>query len=611
MALDTTSETAPEATPEEDLAILKLRDLRRTIAPAGRVSRAQWTTLTERALVELWESALLDQGVIGEPKGLALAAVGSLGRRDCGPESDIDLVLLHDGGVHLELRDGIQGLADALWYPIWDSHIELDHSVRSLKECRGIAKTDLKASLGLLDIRRIAGDRALVEKATSAILADWRSGARLRFDEIAEDQTERRRRFGRLAYLIEGDIKEAAGGLRDGILIRALVASWLAERPAIEYEDSYEFLLDVRDALASVSHRHNHVLRLGYQDEVAELLGFTGESGQDPADELLMHIAQAARTIRAAYADTLRRAKGSLRTPERPRFQPRLVRGRVVPPYLEELAPGVGERSGELVLTSTANPADPRVLFSIMRVAAERDLPVRPATLQHLERAGAGRELSFRWQLGEAWPRWARQDFEAVLETGQNQVGVWELLDIAGLFTQLVPVWEEIRNLPQRSVIHRHTVDRHQIEAMSLLPGVSSLGLSMNELRPRRRTALLLATLFHDIGKRPGYPDHAENGAVMIPDILVPMGYEQAVIDDVVVLVRHHLLLGGLATSADPEEPETWALISDAVNGDAELLTCLHLLTQADASSCKPEAWDQWKATLVANLVSNTRGSLA
>ena len=82
-------------------------------------------------------------------------------------------------------------------------------------------------------------------------------------------------------------------------------------------------------------------------------------------------------------------------------------------------------------------------------------------------------------------------------------------------------------------------------------------------------------------------------------------------IDDVVVLVRHHLLLGGLATSADPEDPETWELISAAVNGDAELLTCLHLLTQADASSCKPEAWDQWKAILVANLVANTRGSLA
>lgn len=611
MALDTTSETAPETTPEDDLAILHLRDLRRAITPAGRVSRAQWTTITERALVELWESALLDQGVMGEPKGLALAAVGSLGRRDCGPESDIDLVLLHDGGVHLELRDGIQGLADALWYPIWDSHIELDHSVRSLKECRGIAKTDLKASLGLLDIRRIAGDRTLVEKATSEILADWRSGARLRFDEIAEDQTERRRRFGRLAYLIEGDIKEAAGGLRDGILIKALVASWLAERPAIEYEDSYEFLLDVRDALASVSHRHNHVLRLSYQDEVAEILGFTGASGQDPADELLMSIAQAARTIRAAYTDTLRRARGSLRNPERTRFQPRLVRGRVVPPYLEELAPGVGERSGELVLTSTANPADPRVLFSLMRVAAERDSPIRPATLQHVERAGAGRELSFRWQLGEAWPRWARQDFEAVLESGRNQVGVWELLDIAGLFTQLVPVWEEIRNLPQRSVIHRHTVDRHQIEALSLLPGVHSLGKSMNQLRPRLRTALLLATLFHDIGKRPGHPDHAERGAQMLPDILAPMGYEQTVVEAAVVLVRHHLLLGGLATSADPEDPATWALISQAVNADAELLTCLHLLTQADASSCKPEAWDQWKAILVANLVANTRGSLA
>ena len=592
-------------------AILQLRELRRTVAPVGRESRTQWTTQTEKALVQLWEGALAEQGVHEEPQGLALAAVGSLGRRDCGPESDIDLVLLHDGKPHRELKDGLQGLADSLWYPIWDSHMELDHSVRSLAGCRGIAKADLAASLGLLDVRRVAGDRELVEDATSRILADWRSGARQRFSELIDEQVSRRRQFGRLAYLIEGDIKEAAGGLRDALLIKAMVASWLTERPAIAYEPAYEFLLNVRDALASLTHRHNHVLRMEHQDDVAALLGFTGETGQDPADELLMEIAQAARTIRAAYTETSRRAQSNLQPPERSRFKPRMVRGRLAPPILQEVAPGVAENSGELVLASSGNPADPRLLLATARAAAERDLPIRLATLQHLEQAGAGRELAYRWKLGEAWPDWAREDFEAILACERAQITVWEFMDIAGLLTELVPVWQEIRNLPQRSVIHRHTVDRHQIEVVSRIPRMTSGDVALNDLSRGRRSALLLSAMFHDIGKRPGHPEHAQRGAEMIPGILTPMGYEQEVIDDVVVLTRHHLLLGDLATSADPEEPCTWEVISRAVNGDPELLACLHMLTQADASSCKPEAWDAWKASLVANLVRNTRVSLA
>ncbi len=596
---------------EEQLEILRLRDLRRAVDPVGSESRTQWTTQTERALVQLWENALAQQGVHEDPEGLALAAVGSLGRRDCGPESDIDLVLFHDGKAHHELAGGLQGLADALWYPIWDSHIELDHSVRSLAECRGIAKADLAASLGLLDIRRIAGDRELVEDATSRILADWRAGARQRFSELIDEQVSRRRQFGRLAYLIEGDIKEAAGGMRDALLIKAMVASWLTERPAIAYEPAYEFLLDVRDALTSVTRRHNNVLRMENQDEVAALLGFTGASGQDPADELLMAIAQAARTIRAAYTETARRAQSNLQPAQRSLFKPRLVRGRLAPPILQEVAPGVSENSGELVLAASGNPADPRLLFAMARVAAERNLPIRLATLQHLEQAGAGWELAYRWKLGEAWPTWAREDFEAILACGRAQITVWEFLDIAGLLTELVPVWEEIRNLPQRSVIHRHTVDRHQFEVVSRIPRVISGGVGLQHLSPRRRSALLLSAMFHDIGKRPGHPEHAERGARMIPEILTPMGYEREIIDDVVALTRHHLLLGDLATSADPEQPNTWDVISRTVNGDVELLACLHLLTQADASSCKPEAWDAWKASLVANLVRNTRASLA
>ena len=588
-------------------SILALRAARREVVPQGAASRAAWAAMTQKAVVELWDGVTADQGLSPQPEGIALAAVGSLGRKDGGPESDLDILIIHDGGKHPELPRGMSGLADALWYPIWDSHVELDHSVRSLGECRGVAKADLKAGLGLLDVRYLAGDPTIVEKATSSILQDWRSAARLRFDSVAEDQVDRRRQFGRLSYLIEGDLKEAAGGMRDALLIKALVASWLAERPALTYEPAYEFLLDVRDALTSVTRRHNNVLRLEFQDDVASLLGFTGETDQDPADELLAAVSDAARTIRAAYADTLRRARRNASTSSNRWLQPRIIRGRVVPPHLTEVAPGVGERSGELVLTAASNPADPRVLLATAKAAASKDLPIRPATLLHMWESGAGRALGE----GGAWPEWARADFETILSAGHPQVSVWESLDIAGIMTELIPAWSLVRNLPQRSAIHRHTVDRHQIEATANLPDLrSASGATLASLTPARRSTLLLATFFHDMGKRPGVPDHSERGAHMMEGILAPMGYSESIITDAARLVHYHLLLGALATSADPEDPDTINLISDAVAGQKELLDCLHLLTQADASSCKPEAWDIWKATLVDQLVGRTYYSL-
>ncbi|MGO1590848.1 MAG: HD domain-containing protein [Ancrocorticia sp.] len=576
-----------------------LREARQGFTP-GAASRRRWSEEIEQALGGLWQEALAGQGVHGPISGIGLAAVGSLARRDAGPQSDLDLVLVHDGGAHPELEGGLEGLSNSLWYPIWDANLELDHSVRSLKDCRGIAKKDLAASMSLLDLRVIAGDNELVDRAASAVLADWRAGARLRFDEVVAEQSERRAQFGRLAYLIEGNLKEAAGGMRDALLIKAVVAAWLAERPSINYDGAYEFLLDVRDALTSVTGRHHNVLRLQYQDEVAQILGFDGIGGTDPADELLAEVSRAARTIRAAYTDVKRRARGSLETAGR-RRGPRLVRGRALPPRLKEVAPGVGELGGELVLTSGASPADPQVLFALAGEAAQSGTPIRLASLAHMYRSGAGTAVAE----SAPWPEWGRRSFERILSSGRNQISVWEALDTAGLLTQMIPPWAEIRNLPQRSAIHKHTVDRHQFEVASIVPDMESIdGQSLAALSPERRSAVLVAAFFHDIGKRPGFPHHAQRGATMIPGILEPMGYPESLRDDVTLLTRHHLLLGDLATSEDPHDPATWATLSDAVGGDAELLICLHLLTQADASSCKPEAWGPWKASLVRQLVN-------
>ena len=160
------------------------------------------TEAVETQLVELYRE------VSGPTEGVALAAVGSLARRELGPRSDIDLVLLHDGK-----HPKINKLADQLWYPLWDSGIRLDHSVRTPAECADVAGRELSAGVGLLDLRAIAGDAALVRRARTALLDTWRGNARKRLPELLSALAERHESFGDAAYLLEPDLKEARGGL--------------------------------------------------------------------------------------------------------------------------------------------------------------------------------------------------------------------------------------------------------------------------------------------------------------------------------------------------------------------------------------------------------------
>jgi [protein-PII] uridylyltransferase len=177
----------------------------------GPHRRAELVELVESRLRQVWEDALAPvPELLVDPTGVALACVGSLARGDCGPASDVDLVLLHDGR---RLRpDDVAALADRVWYPLWDQGLRLDHSVRTARECREVAANDLAAATGLLDLRVVAGDGGLVARTRGHLLDDWRAGARRRLPQILDSLAERAQRFGELAYLLEPDLKEARGG---------------------------------------------------------------------------------------------------------------------------------------------------------------------------------------------------------------------------------------------------------------------------------------------------------------------------------------------------------------------------------------------------------------
>ena len=528
-----------------------------------------------RALADFardWLSGRWVEAAAGEPtSGLALAAVGSIARGDAGPLSDYDLVLLHEGRGRNTTT--VDAFADRLWYPMWDSGITIDHSVRTLAQCRQVAATDLSAAVGLLDLSFVAGDEQVVTAARAALAHDWRANARKRLPEVLEAVSTRHTRMGDCAHLIEPDLKEARGGLRDMTVLRALTAAWLADRPHGEVDAAYLRLLDVRDAVHVVTGRARDRLGREDHDAVAALLGY------DETDRMLTDVSQAARVLAYALDITLRRASQSQRA--------RLLRRGPRRPALEPLGFGLFRHDGEVVLGPGVDPkANPLLALRAALVAARGGMPLAPATLANLA-AGCP-------PLPQPWPADALALFTDLLAAGPGLVSVWEGLDLAGIIEQWIPQWGQVRSRPQHNAVHRHTVDRHSIEAV-----VIAGGLVRDVHRP---DLLLLAALLHDIGKVAGAADHAQVGAPIADQILARLGVGD---DDralVVRLVREHLTLVELATRRDPHDPATHAALAAAVDGSPETLALLRALTEADAIAAGPAAWTDWRAQLVGRL---------
>ncbi|MFH0519142.1 [protein-PII] uridylyltransferase [Streptomyces sp. M41] len=538
------------------------------------------------ALAELtddWLTGLFAAGA-EEVRGVSLVAVGGYGRGELSPRSDLDLLLLHDG------TDGkaVAALADRLWYPVWDLGLALDHSVRTPAEARRTAGEDLKVQLGLLDARHIAGDLGLTAGLRTAVLADWRNQAPRRLPELQELSAERAERQGELQYLLEPDLKEARGGLRDATILRAVAASWLADAPREGLADARRRLLDVRDALHLTTGRATDRLALQEQDQVAAELGLLD------ADTLLRQVYEAARVISYASDVTWREVGRVLRARAvRPRLRAMLGGGK---PGVERspLAEGVVEQDGEVVLARTARPdRDPVLPLRAAAAAAQAGLPLSLHAVRRL--AATVRPLP------TPWPAEAREQLVTLLGSGRPTIDVWEALEAEGLITHFLPDWERVRCRPQRNAVHIWTVDRHLIE--------TAVRASEFTRRVHRPDLLLVAALLHDIGK--GWPgDHSVAGEIIVKDMAARIGFDR---DDVTVLstlVRHHLLLVETATRRDLEDPATVRSVAEAVRTEGTL-ELLHALTEADALATGPAAWSSWRGSLVADLVKRVAAVLA
>ncbi|MGW0751743.1 [protein-PII] uridylyltransferase [Streptomyces sp. NPDC002587] len=540
---------------------------------SGPSRRSALAGLTDEWLNALFTTAVRETGV----RGAALVAVGGYGRGELSPRSDLDLVLLHDGKA--EPR-ALGALADRLWYPVWDLGVALDHSVRTPGEARKTAAEDLKVHLGLLDARPVAGDAGLLAGLRTSVLADWRNQAAKRLPELHALCRERAERAGELRFLLEPDLKEARGGLRDVTALRAVAASWLADAPREGLADARRRLLDARDALHLVTGRATDRLSLQEQDQVAAQLGLLD------ADALLREVYEAARVVAYAGDVTWREVGRVLRArAARPRLRGLLgTRGA---PAVERapLAEGVVESDGEAVLALAARPdRDPVLPLRFGAAAAQAGLPV---SLHALRRLAVQAKA-----LPVPWPAEAREQLLTLLGAGEPTIAVWEAMEAEGLITRLLPDWERVRCRPQRNPVHTWTVDRHLVET-----AVRASALTRRVGRP---DLLLMAALLHDIGK--GWPgDHSVAGETIARDVAARVGFDARDTDVLGTLVRHHLLLIDTATRRDLDDPATVRAVAEAV-GCVGTLEILHALTEADALATGPAAWSAWRGSLVADL---------
>ena len=532
------------------------------------VPQPAWQRLadeTDALLRSLFDTAVSQH----RPRGaVTLLAIGGYGRRELAPFSDLDIVLIHEK-PRIE-----EAFVTALWYPLWDSGRKIGHAVRTARETYSMIKSDLDTATALVTARVVAGDERFGQKVIDRCNIKLRRQSREWLGELHTRVLERHANAGEVAYLLEPNLKDGLGGLRD------IHAMWWAHAVGLGMSESdlrvlnecNEVLLRVRTALHHITGHPGDVLRLQDQRAVASEAGFVDD------DELMAALAAVARRVMWISDETWARldppADRSARS--------------------ARLAPGVALMNGEIHLADDANPATDPTL--VLRVATAAARTKRRIDRDSLDRLGS---VSQTWPA--PWPAGASDDLVALLLEGERAIPVWEALEQRDLVSRVLPEWSAVRCKPQRNVFHRFTVDRHLWQTAA-----NAAQFAHQVTRP---DLLVIAALFHDLGK--GYlGDHTEVGLRLFADIGPRMGLSTDDVALVATLIEHHLLLPDVATRRDVSDDSTIAYVAQRV-GNTTTLQLLYALTQADALATGPTAWGAWKAELVGTLVSRTEHVLA
>lgn len=531
-----------------------------------------------------------------------LVAQGGYGRGELNPNSDIDLLFLYAWKV----TPYVEAVAEKVLYTLWDAGLEVGHATRSISECVRLANKDMKVKTSLIDARYLCGDAALYGDFARAMEQQLiRKNAERFIREKLEESRERHERYGGSVYLLEPDVKEGQGGLRDihTVLWISKVRHRLKELDGLvdqgivqasdldELKAARDFLWRVRNELHFGSGKHVDQLTFGEQERVSQILGFQGER-KLKAVEVFM---------RAYY----------LHASEVSRLASLIIHRLVEPAGVAEgKKASAGRKVGDGLRISRGQLwiADPAILTS----QPENLISVFAEMQRHnLALSEESREL-LRNHLGliDEKVRRSTAANQPFLEILQWKERVYETLvemHRAGVLGALIPEFGRLLCMALHDLYHIYTVDQHSLRLVmelerlragafrELFPLLTQLAREVEKIE-----ILYLGLLFHDIGK--GYGGgHSEIGAEMGRNIARRMRLNVDDTAQLEFLVLHHLLMANTALRRDLDDEKTVFYFARVI-GSVGNLKMLYLLTYADMRAVGPQVWNNWKAALLEDL---------
>ncbi len=564
--------------------------------------------------------ALYRAAAVPDGTYVSLIALGGYGRGELYPHSDLDLLILHDGGE----GDLTARLVEAVIYPLWDARVSVGHAVRTQEETLELAGSDLTVCTSLLDARMLAGDEGPYHALRGAALRRFFGPSRVAdfVDSLKEERGQRHRRFGETVYLLEPNIKSCKGGLRDlntglwaakaRLGVTALeevdAAGGSTRRQTRVLLEAQRFLRTLRLEMHLRAGRSQDQLNFELQEALAPIL-FPDEEvpgsrrqatpAVEPAVERLMHAFY--RHARAVVLET-------------DGLMERLtLLGEDAPTHEEKVTSAEDEH---LVLAGrhihSLEPERfwerPAEILRAMRAAQARGLRLDRRTSDAVAEAAAGGPGMQLLADGEA----ADQLME-ILCSPQREEGrtALEQLHDLGVLAALVPEWEPCTGRVQHDLYHVYTVDQHSLFVVALIR--SWLRGEQAEVYPgpvaaaarvSKPEGLLLGALLHDVAKPLGH-GHAERGARLAAGVAARLGLSDEQQRLVRVLVGHHLVMAHLSQRRDLSDPAVISRLA-ALVGSEEVLRCLYLLTAADTAMTAPGNLNDWKTRLLDELYMQT-----
>lgn len=589
------------ASVQADAASLELAEGRRRLVsrfleggPDSRSVATSYADLVDQYFRRRHQESLVGQRLFHSGDRFAFLAVGGYGRRELNLHSDVDMLVLFDHRIPETAKE----LVTEVFYPLWDLGMELGYGVRSVQDCLQLSRDDFQVMTSMLDARFICGDSPLylsfLEKLKKKVILKKRAEWARWLEDV---QKIRMDTFGDASYLLEPNLKEGIGGLRDYHHILWVARAFLdvLSPRDLEYQgqlshneyhelgEHLSFMWMVRDHLHDLAGRRNDRLGFEFQETIADRLGFQDQGNFLAVEQFMGKLHTAMMSLKGLHR--------SFVSSHAPAFGPRKKAGSPV-----TLPHNLHVHAGELGIDSaTALLADPHLLILIFEEAARLGIPLS------MEAKRLVRE--FLYLVDEDFRRSpdVLQSFTRLVMAPRAYEALDQMFE-ARLLDALFPDFEKIRDRVQFDAYHIFPVGRHSLETFRYLKSVATEGdiLLVDLMADLPDTEpLFLAGLFHDIGKTG--KNHEILGAEMVQRLLGQMGYPPSLWKEVAFLVRHHLLLIETATRRDLNEEKMVVHFAREI-GDVTRLKMLYLLTWADSRATGPRAWNEWIASLVQEL---------